>query len=304
MNTIQTFCAWSDLLGFSNPFEQGHWSFENSGSQRNVERLLRVWKVGHEPSSALDEVALFLNDGIARVHDFDPAAETPRRLLWWLEQTFYKHFQIILADCSAGFPGMRTVLCAGERVNIGEVQELVSGSTIGSKEFHERFGGKVCIYSPAEFQLNLAFSKAYFIESKGSAIGLSREPAFYIEDAVIESISKFLHGCTFEEFRGVEVNPQTQKPNRLEKLNARYAVVRSNTDTKSRIQFDRDIGDGFRPCFAFEHLSSPIVIDHRGLKTKIYEVTRCDQSSNFLAQWDNVMVCDKADMSDLTCGGT
>ena len=153
---VKTFCVWSDLLGFSTPFADGNWSFNNDQSRRNIARLSNVWQVAHSASSPLDEVALFLNDGIARVHDFEPELETPGDILHWFDQMFRYHGTISAVDRQNGFPGIRTVLCFGERVKIGKSTIPASDYIAGSSEFRERHRERICVYSPVEFQLNLA----------------------------------------------------------------------------------------------------------------------------------------------------
>jgi hypothetical protein len=205
---VKTFCVWSDLLGFSKPFADGNWSFDNEHSRRNITRLSNLWQVAHSAGSPLEEVALFLNDGIARVYDFDPESETPGNILVWLDRMLRYHRTISSVDRQSGFPGLRTVLCFGERIKMGSSLVPASDYIVEPSEFQQRLQQKICVYSPAEFQLNLAFSKAYYLEQKGSKIGLERNSAFYIEEAAVNVISDFLHNRCFNEWVGKDVNPE------------------------------------------------------------------------------------------------
>jgi hypothetical protein len=99
---VKTFCVWSDLLGFSTPFAEGNWSFNNDQSRRNIARLSNVWQVAHSASSPLDEVALFLNDGIARVYDYEPELETPGDILRWLDQMMDYGFHAPMVERNPG----------------------------------------------------------------------------------------------------------------------------------------------------------------------------------------------------------
>ena len=90
----------------------------------------------------------------------------------------------------------------GERVLLGEDIQSLSDYMSGSAEAHTRFGKKVCVYSPKEFQLNLAFSRAYIIESGGKRVGLEH-PSLYVDGAALDPLPIFLyHRASFLSLLG------------------------------------------------------------------------------------------------------
>ncbi|MGD0349028.1 MAG: hypothetical protein ABSB84_01765 [Verrucomicrobiota bacterium] len=290
---IKTFCVWSDLLGFSKPFAEGSWSFENNHCRQNIVRLSKIWQVAHSASSPLDEVALFLNDGIARVHDFEPEMETPRDLLFWVDQMLRYHGTISSLDRQNSFPGVRTVLCFGERAKMGSSLIPASDYVAGSSEFQERLKQKICVYSPSEFQLNLAFSKAYFIERLGSRIGLEKSSAFYIEEAAVNVISDFLHNRCFSEWVGRDVSPDGI-PSQIAPVQSRYAVTAVGSDDNLEIQIMRNTGQGAHLYYAFRYEKKPIEVDENGLKTRIHKIVGGEIPLEFVSPWSNVKIDQEA----------
>ena len=294
---VKTFCVWSDLLGFSTPFAEGNWSFDNDQSRRNIARLSNMWQVAHSASSPLDEVALFLNDGIARVHDYEPELETPGDMLRWFDQMFRYHGTISAVDLQNGFPGIRTVLCFGERVKIGKSTILASDCIVGWSEFRERLRDKICVYSPVEFQLNLAFSKAYFIERLGSGIGLEKNSAFYIEDAAVNVMTEFLHSRCFHEFAG-KIVCADGIPSQVVPVQSQYAVTTVDSGADLEVRVMRDAGQGSQLYYAFRYTKPPIQVDNNGLKTRVHKIVGLEIPAEFMNPWAN-MKLDKDARADL-----
>ena len=286
---VKTFCVWSDLLGFSAPFAEGNWTFNNDQSQRNISRLSNVWQVAHSASSPLDEVALFLNDGIARVHDSEPELETPGDLLHWLDLMFRYHGTISTADRQNGFPGIRTVLCFGERVKIGRSVIPASDYIADPSEFRERLKERICVYSPVEFQLNLAFSKAYFIERLGSGIGLEKNSSFYLEDAVVNTVSEFLHNRCFHEWVGNNVSADGI-PSQIAPINSKYTVTTVDSGKEIEVRITRDTGQGAQLYYAFRFAKPAIHVDKNGLKTRVHKLVGGEIPQEFVNPLANVKI--------------
>lgn len=269
------FCAWSDVLGFANPFEADEWTFSEN-SQQNIETLICIDSILKE-SIVENEKCLFLNDGVSRIYDikydFDhkigASIDNPFLLLRWFNQILIYHFTVN-EFLKPRLPGIRTVISFGERLNIAE--EFLTADKVNhfykNILFSDESKGEIALYNPKEFQLNLAFSKAYFIESAGSKAGICGSNLF-IDSQVLEVLLNFFNqfGCAMEDKFIEEIYEDG------------FGFILSETLFKSEI--DHFDGFLFLSIFANDKNGSqkilelilseePIKFSKRGLLTDIY----------------------------------
>jgi hypothetical protein len=96
--------------------------------------------------------------------------------------------------------GERSTHGSGDQTQQDIWQHLISAHGIDgpSDIFTARYARRTAIYSPFEFQLNLAFAKAYLIESKGTRVGLTGA-RFFIHQSVFD----FFTGLPFQDGMGM-----------------------------------------------------------------------------------------------------
>ena len=70
LKIIETFCLWSDLLGFGKAFYDSNWSLYDKRSQNNLIRINLLREHITKSSNPLFEKILSLNDGFIRTFDF------------------------------------------------------------------------------------------------------------------------------------------------------------------------------------------------------------------------------------------
>ncbi len=154
-----------------------------------------------------------------------------------------------------GFPGCRTVLSFGEGIEYLENEirfddYVVNYSKPKGQEISDiaiRNGNPIIIYNPKELQMNMAFSKAYTLESKGSSIGITGND-FFIEESALQSIKKIAKKQGFK----------TLIYNEDEKF-IKYLIPYNMKDNNAVI-------------LGFNFSSEVIETNIRGWKTKIYRL--------------------------------
>lgn len=261
----ECFCMWSDLLGFGEAFQEGNWTFAHPATLRNAERLRDLTTCFYTSADPLHEVALVLNDGLARVYDMPADRADPQLFLRWFHTILFNHWHVNTIDHEAGRPGLRSVLTFGERMITWR----------GPTTLHERlqYSGprpklddRICIYSPDEFQLNLAFSKAYLIEGLGSRAGLVG-PALFIDEEALDKIECTLTSQPKEivAWSGFEayVSPVT------------YEITRSVQGDVFVFEIVQSMpGRARTGSFTIEFEAAPFPVETRGIKTRVWKVRR------------------------------
>lgn len=267
---------WSDLLGFGNAFQDAGWSFQNDTALKNISRLQRLENslcTSNDPSK---EVALVLNDGLARVYDLPDPDDESNQFLWWLHSAISNHWIVNASDQETGNPGLRSVLTFGDRVRTWRGNKSWGDHFIGSTAMKSIADRKICIYSPEEFQLNLAFSKAYIIESLGKKGGLAGS-ALYIDSEALLAIERYLTSqprnlLCFAEAKKIPngalvsfaMNAVSYRIEKTHSHNAyRYEIFRGATECGQGVQ-----------VMALEFLPEPTAISHRGINTLLWCVKR------------------------------
>lgn len=276
VSITECFCIWSDLLGFGNPFQEAQWTFRNERALENVQRLQDLSNCLYRSADPLREVALVLNDGLARVYDVPEEQADPQSFLRWLHSILVNHWQVNALDQERGRPGLRSVFTFGERV----------ATWNGATTLHEmtQFSGprptlenRTCIYSPHELQLNLAFSKAYTIESIGSQGGISG-PALFVDETALAAITKILTARPM----GTMVIAGTPTEIRISS-GVFLAEMMVTFDVARRTEGDLHLFEIFQatsetpavaPLLTIEFESTPIPVDKRGILTKVWKVRR------------------------------
>lgn len=290
---IECFCMWSDLLGFGNAFQEGNWSFQNDIAEKNIARLQRLESSLYTSNDPSKEVALVLNDGLARIYDLPKLESESSQFLWWLHLAIANHWLVNANDQQFGNPGLRSVLTFGERVRTWRGSKSWGDHhLIGSSEMKLFANKKICIYSPEEFQLNLAFSKAYIIDSLGKKGGLAG-PGLYVDVEALVAIENFL---------------TSQPHNRLclggiEKISSGALLNFSMNSVSYRIEktltnnaYRYEIFCGTIECgqqhqvMAVEFLPEPIAITYRGIDTSMWRVKRyqpIDEEESFYFDFED-----------------
>ena len=202
--TIDCLCAWSDLLGFGAPLRQGNWD-NTEAIGKALGRSMSLQNTAMGTASELE--ALFLiNDGVARNYDFI-AERGFRYMMVWLHGVWRCHTRVNLEEWAQQLPGLRTVITRGQRLVYGP-PGLTGEEILRAKNpelplsdiraiYVESFLKKTVCHMPFEFQMNLAFAKAYSLEALGSRGGL-KGPRFFMDNSFVSFFESALDGAKIE----------------------------------------------------------------------------------------------------------
>ena len=186
---IRTLAAWTDLLGFASQMET---SVENAAC-----RL----KVAHQTAAAHSTTVapvLVVNDGFLSVCDWDES-----KLHDFVKAVAIIHYSLEMTERSAQNPGVRTVVCWGQRFELGPDHVLDTAAVCDLAEYFQRadpgmstqkavseaYGHSrrlgIARYLAMPFlQFNLAFAKAYLADS---ALGQS-DGRFFVEKEIAAAL--------------------------------------------------------------------------------------------------------------------
>jgi len=208
IKTNDYFCVWSDLLGFGNVFFDNNWTLTSEQKMCIYQRLQRAHSIILHNSSPFYERNLILNDGFAKVFRVPTRLEdinSIHLLSLYLRSSIENHIRINETEKEFGYAGCRTVLSFGEGIEYlsDEIRfdDYVAnytkpkGQEISS--IAKNNGNPVIIYNPKELQMNIAFSKAYTLESGGSRIGIKGN-RYYIEESVLTGIQRIAENQGFK----------------------------------------------------------------------------------------------------------
>ncbi len=202
---IQCLCAWSDLLGFGTALRQGGWR-DIETVKPALERMLALEQLVLDTANmSFDETTFMINDGVARNFDYVPHHGV-LNLTKWLLGIFLTHHLLNENESHYKQPGVRTVVVAGPRIAYGsgdrtkgallQRRDGFQGEDL-SKIYHKQFLDRPILYMPLEFQMNLAFAKAYALEALGSRGGLGG-PRLFFDISVINFLLTTLSGTEFQ----------------------------------------------------------------------------------------------------------
>ena len=197
LKTRESFCMWSDLLGFGNIYSNNNWNLNDKQKREVYDRLVAAHSAVLYFSTPFER-NMILNDGIAKVYMLDDGVFGKgeiNSISIYFRHCIELHMTITQTEKAYGLPGCRSVIAFGE--NIEYLAEEVKfddyvmnytkpeGHEISS--IAERIGNPTIIYNPKELQMNTAFSKAYILESGGSKAGLPGNN-FYIDQSAINAV--------------------------------------------------------------------------------------------------------------------
>lgn len=198
----QVICAYSDLLGFGACLDNLDWDIEHEERHHKTIKRLSIFVKRAREIGGIKYTCFALNDCLAINYDLPEEEPVLLPPLWgFLLFMGRTHARLNYLDQNMGFPGVRTVWAAGKRlVDPAWIQGL-STEPRGQDISHPK--GIICItdnpdgpsglkkkleriatYTPREFQLNIAFSKAYALDEEGSAIGL-RGPYLFVDESLL-----------------------------------------------------------------------------------------------------------------------
>lgn len=197
LRTRDSFCMWSDLLGFGNVYSENNWHLTDEQRSEVYHRLVAAHSAVLYYSQT-NERNLILNDGIAKVYMPDDGVGGKRAIIsigFYFRACVELHMAINQVEKAAGFPGCRSVMAFGDGIEyLAEevkyddyVLNYTKADKDGLSSNAKRNGNPTIIYNPKELQMNTAFSKAYILESGGSKAGLPGNN-MYIDQSVIDAV--------------------------------------------------------------------------------------------------------------------
>lgn len=205
MQTFDSFCLWSDLLGYGSNFYKSNWDITTRDALSNIKRIRKLHSTWTHITNPFQEALLTLNDGLVR--NFDFSNNNFCVTLDWLVHTIFLFNTVNELDVRNGNPGLRGVLAYGQRIKYIETNYHGRGEFVQTNaERKDKLNQNIVIYSPSELQMNTAFSKAYIIEGSGSKLGVSGNK-LYIDYEVIETILNLSNSGICDTFLTVDDDP-------------------------------------------------------------------------------------------------
>lgn len=200
IKTRNSFCMWSDLLGFGNVYSDNNWDLNDKQKHEVYDRLVAAHSAVLYFSTPFER-NLILNDGIAKVFmpDDGPFNKSDiNSVSIFFRHCIELHMAISQTEKANGFPGCRSVIAFGDSIEYLAEEVKFDDYVLNytKPEGHEissiaeRVGNPTIIYNSKELQMNTAFSKAYILESGGSKAGLPGNN-MYIDQSVIDAIIKY-----------------------------------------------------------------------------------------------------------------
>jgi hypothetical protein len=206
----------------------------------------------------MQEYVFLLNDGIAR--NMDHPAYAPGSMhgvLRWLQSLLINHWQINATEREWNLPGMRSVLCSGQRMSLRSSTKSSLADMIAPGPLADALSLDMAVYSPRQFQMNLAFSKAYILEGRGSEICLIG-PNIFIEDKFFDDLSTMSASSEWSVFDG--------RSNLKEKdagVDAKFTFKMADNSIENKVT-----------RLVLELDANTIFVRHRGIHTALHKVTR------------------------------
>lgn len=171
LEVVESFCLWCDLLGYGKAFYDSNWELSTEASYANLKRIKNL-EISLQRIPTLEDRMLSLNDGF--IHNLDFSNLKILNIIYWLEFSLENFLYANRLDIASGFYGIRGVLTYGQRAKYTTNGLTLSDLILTDNSKRKAAYEKVQVtYSPSEFQMNTAFSKAYIIEADGSKKGIS-----------------------------------------------------------------------------------------------------------------------------------
>lgn len=194
MRLYDSFCMWSDLLGFGTQFYESGWNPSRKDWEEIRRRLLAAHSIAYLNSSMMERL-LLLNDGMAKVFPFRSSdiKNYMMQLSIFFREVVIMHQQIKDKEREFGYPGARTVVAFGKGAAYIDPEirmddyyaNYTKPDPKGLSSSAAKQGNPMIAFTPGELQMNTAFSKAYIIESKGSSIGVAGANIF-VDQSVLD----------------------------------------------------------------------------------------------------------------------
>ncbi len=242
-------CVWSDLLGFGAPFIKNNWDLPDDSWKKTAERLFKAQRefMGH---SLIQSKILVLNDGLGCVLSTD---NVPLNLIaLFIMLNMRAHMAINRQERQMGLPGTRSIMAYGGCIRYlppkfhldDYVLPYTRPNPKKPSNIAKRTGNPTIVFSPRDFQMNTAFSKAFLLDEAGHKYGIEGNN-FYIDQSFFEYIDGII--CDKKQILWSETNNDID-----------YKVYASPEDHRY-VQF------GFR-------MSKGIAVDYKGWKTTVYRI--------------------------------
>ena len=255
-------CCWSDLLGFGAPLSESNWEPSKEVLEAVHKRITSAQSVVYANMSPLLETALFLNDGLVRCARLDSINHI-QLLSFWLRGCVQSHIGINGSEAERGLPGVRTILAHGKQLIHDHHQVTLEDFVLnytktgegGTSSFTQEVRDIPVAMNPTFMQMNLAFSKAYIIESGGSRLGVSGN-GFYVEEDFLRFLVAF-----------------------AESLHGEQRVIRETRGDVELFALSSRTDDS-RYHLGFEMHHEPIDINSKLIKTRVWKVISffpCDE---------------------------
>jgi len=233
----ETFCLWCDLLGYGKPFIDSGWNLHDKRVIQNIDRINNLEIVFHNINNYPIEKTLIMNDGFIRNMDIVPIQDGMQQsYLYWFNFILYSFYTLNRIDKQYGFPGARGVLTYGHRFDYMNNQLTAADIVQTSKENIPKYEKEILVYSPKEFQMNTAFSKAYIMEGAGSRAGIVGSN-LYIDIDFLERLRKILESgkCTYHLLIDEDAKRMREKGYDVD--NKGRQIVYLSTDTFEEDEF-------------------------------------------------------------------
>ena len=192
-----SFCAWSDLLGFGRDLSSNNWQLNITERKKIYERIKTAHDIVLYYSKSYERIFI-LNDAAARVYTISKGISQFRRLTLFIKNSIQTHMNINGVEPANSLPGCRTVLAFGECMRYMDssthfddyVLNYTKSDINGISSIAKENGNFQVVYNPTDFQMNSAFSKAYILDEAGKSKGLAG-PHFYVDQSVIDAIKEY-----------------------------------------------------------------------------------------------------------------
>ncbi|WP_088228282.1 hypothetical protein [Desulfosporosinus sp. FKB] len=275
---IDSFCLWCDLLGYSTPFIDTKWDLNTEASERNFKRIEKLQLEFTNIDNYHVERVLVLNDGFARTIDLVYGSRSPQQYLYWFDAVLSNYFLLNKIDKADSNPGARAVLTFGQRYHYMKSNMTAAEVVQTSEERKKELEKQIVVYSPREFQMNTAFSKAYIIEGVGTKVGI-KGSNIYIDNEFLKHLGAILTEAEDAAYFFIDDQKQdSENPNLYvgkigeEKVNFEVEFyTEENYIIWDVIQI---VGQNRKVLFRLWFDSFPIQFNQKGIDTTLYKVIK------------------------------
>lgn len=242
-------CVWSDLLGFGEPFIENNWDLPDGAWNETAERLFKAQRefIGY---NTIPSKILILNDGLGCVLSTDNVPLNS--IAFFIMSNMRAHMVINCQEKQIGLPGARSIMAYGDCIRYlppeFHLDDYVLPYTRSNpnelSNIAKRTGNPTIVFSPREFQMNTAFSKAFLLDEAGHKYGIGGNN-FYIDQSFFKYIDSLI--------------PDKKQILWNESNNDIDYKVYVTPEDHRYVQF------GFR-------MSKEITVDYKNWKTKVYRI--------------------------------